>query len=178
MQPLQMALDVGEYENVKFEEVGTFSSDVLKFRLEATLAKSDMNVFLNEYKDEMKRRGVVFPGFRPGKLPPYVMGDVRKYLVSYGLENTIGQLCNFNGLMICGEDGGEVAFGEDEFYKEIIKEDFRGFDFEAQRDAWREGTDFSFIAEFPAKKDDASTGSDDAPIAEESSSVVDAEVVE
>lgn len=59
--------------------------------------------YLNEYQEEMKRRKVVFPGFRPGKLPPYVMGDVRRYLVCFGLETMIGQLCNNNRLEVCFE---------------------------------------------------------------------------
>ncbi len=169
-----MDLDVGEYNNVKFEKVGDYDSNGIgKYRMEATLESKEMNVFLNEYKEEMKRRGVVFPGFRPGKLPPFVMGDVRKYLVSYGLENTIGQICNYNGLLICNEDGSDAAFGEDEFYQKIVQDDIRG-DFEKQRDAWREGTDFSFTVEFPAKKpDDADTSGNGG-----SDGVVDAQVVE
>jgi len=153
---IRMKLDVGEYENIKFEKISDINAEsgLGKYRLEATIASSEMNVYLNEYKDEMKRRKVVFPGFRAGKLPPYVMGDVRRYLVSYGLENTIGQLCNFNGLMICGEDGSEVAFGEDDLYKEIILNNSHGQDFETQRDVWREGTNFSFISEFCAKSED------------------------
>ena len=144
-------LDTGDFEDVKFEKVADIGN-IGKYKLEATLPASEMNTYLNEYKDEMKRRKVSFPGFRPGKLPPFVMGDVRKYLVSYGLEMTLGQLCNYNSLVICDDTGAEVTgFGEDEFYSEIVKEDFRGFNFEQQRDAWKEGTDLSFTAEFCAK---------------------------
>lgn len=49
---------------------------------------------------------------------------------------------------MCTEDGGDVAFGEDSYYETIIKPDFRGYDYIKQRDSWREGTDFSFSAEF------------------------------
>jgi len=123
---LIMELDTGDYENVKFTKVADIGS-VSKYRLEATLSAAEMNVYLEEYKDEMKRRKVVFPGFRPGKLPPFVMGDVRRYLVCYGLENTIGQLCNYNSLVMCDEEGKEVdGFGEDELYKHIIHEDGSG----------------------------------------------------
>lgn len=87
----------------------------------------------------MKKRKVQFPGFRPGNLPPYVMVDVRKYIVCYGLESMLGELCNLNGLAMCNQDREEVAFGEDAYYQEIFKEDFRGYDFEKQRDAWKEG---------------------------------------
>ena len=74
-----------------------------------------------------------------------------QYLVCYGLENTIGQLCNYNALMLCDAEGTEVVLGEDEYYSTIIQEDFRGFAYDAQRDAWREGTDFTFSAVFQAK---------------------------
>ena len=125
-----MELDTGDYENVKFTKVADIGS-VGKYRLEATLSAAEMNVYLEEYKDEMKRRKVVFPGFRPGKLPPFVMGDVRRYLVCYGLENTIGQMCNYNALMMCDEAGKEVeGFGEDELYKQIVTVDEHGRDFE------------------------------------------------
>ena len=71
------------------------------------------------------------------------------------------------------EDGSDAAFGEDEFYQKIVQDDIRG-DFEKQRDAWREGTDFSFTVEFPAKKpDDADTSGNGG-----SDGVVDAQVVE
>jgi hypothetical protein len=47
-----------------------------------------------------------------------------------------------------------------------LKEDFRGYGFEKQRDAWKEGTDFSFSAEFYAISDDPLT------VGEEQSEVV------
>lgn len=71
----------------------------------------------------------------------------------YGLENTIGQLCNYNALKLCDAQGGEVVLGEDEYYSTIIQEDVRGFAYDAQRDAWREGTDFAFTAVFSAKNE-------------------------
>jgi hypothetical protein len=145
---LWMSLQTGDFENVKFSKLSTSPSGPSRFGLSAVITKADMNSFLNEYKEEMKRRKVVFPGFRAGKLPPYVMGDVRKYLVCFGLETMLGQLCNLNKLQMCSEEGGEVAFGEDKYYDEIIQKDFRGFDFAKQRDSWREGTDFSFACEF------------------------------
>jgi hypothetical protein len=73
--------------------------------------------------------------------------------VCYGLENTIGQLCNYNALKLCDAQGGEVVLGEDEYYSTIIQEDVRGFAYDAQRDAWREGTDFVFTAVFSAKEE-------------------------
>lgn len=110
------------------------------------------------------------------------MPDVRKYIVCFGLETMLGQLCNINGLEMCEENGDPVAFGEDAYYEQIFVEDFRGFDFQKQRDAWREGTDFTFAVEFFAKSEggDMSAGVidtevvSDAPIADS----IDAEVVE
>ena len=141
-------LDVGEFENVVFKRASTVTDTIGKYTLDAVVPSAALNSYLEEYKDEMKRRKVVFPGFRAGKLPPYVMGDVRKYLVCYGLETMLGTLCNNNGLKLCNDKGEDVAFGEDAYYEEIVKTDFRGYDFQKQRDAWREGTPFKFAAEF------------------------------
>jgi hypothetical protein len=94
-------LDTGDFEGVKrFSKVSDVSGKISKYLLEATIDKKELNSYLEEYKEEMKRRKVVFPGFRAGKLPPYVMADVRKYLVCYGLETILGSLCNNNGLKV------------------------------------------------------------------------------
>ena len=146
-------LDVGEYENVVFKKAASLSDKIGKYTLEAVVPTSALNSYLEEYKEEMKRRKVVFPGFRAGKLPPYVMGDVRKYLVCYGLETMLGTLCNNNSLKLVTETGEDVPFGEDSYYETIIKEDFRGYDFQKQRDAWKEGTPFKFSAEFFAAEE-------------------------
>lgn len=93
-------LKTGDFENVKFTLVNAIESNFGLFAVDATIKARDMNEFLKEYKDEMKRRKVVFPGFRTGVLPPYVMGDIRRYLVCYGLETLLGQLGNLNGLKV------------------------------------------------------------------------------
>lgn len=49
------------------------------------------------------------------------------------------------------EDKTEPQLGDDEFFEAVIQKDFRNFDFQKQRDTWREGTDFTFAAEFLAK---------------------------
>jgi uncharacterized protein YciU (UPF0263 family) len=54
---------------------------------------------------------------------------------------------------MCSENGDQVPFGEDNYYEQIVKDDFRGYDFIKQRESWREGTDFSFKAEFFAEED-------------------------
>ena len=93
-------LTTGEFEHVKISKVNEIADNFGKFKVEATIKSSEMNEFLKEYMEEMKRRKVNFPGFRPGKLPPYVMGDVRRYLVCFGLETMLGELCNLNGLKV------------------------------------------------------------------------------
>lgn len=100
LRKVYSTLDVGDFENVAFSKVGQLSSDIGQFRVEATVAADDMNGYLDEYKEEMKDRKVIFPGFRPGKIPPSAMIDIRKYLVSHSIETIIGQLCNLNGLMV------------------------------------------------------------------------------
>ena len=81
------------------------------------------------------------------------MSDVRKYIVSYGLETILGGLANLNDMQLVTEEGEDVAFGEDEFYTSIIQTDERGYDFEQQRDAWKENMDFPFSAKFFAVRD-------------------------
>ena len=176
---LTMGLDlnVGEFE-CDFEQTdyqSTKASNLFEFTLKARIPAKEMKVYLEEYKDEMKKRKVVFPGFRPGKLPPYIMGDVRKYIVSYGLESMLGGLANLNDMQLVTEDGEDVPFGEDEYYKSIIQTDERGFDFEQQRDAWRENCDFPFSAKFFAIKDEEeeSEGVEEGP-----PDAIDAEIVE
>ena len=93
-------LDTGDFEVATFTKIATVKDDLSKFLLEATVDIKSLDSYLKEYTEEMKRRKVVFPGFRPGKLPPYVMGDVRKYLISYGLETMLGSLANANGLKV------------------------------------------------------------------------------
>ena len=167
-------LDIGDLENVVFKKASAVTSTIGKYTLEATVPTAALNSYLDEYKEEMKRRKVTFPGFRHGKLPPYVMGDVRKYLVCYGLETMLGTLCNNNALKLCTETGEDVPFGEDAYYEEIIKEDFRGYDFQKQRDTWREGTPFKFQAEFYCLEEgDSSSGDEDSS----SSSVIDTTAV-
>ena len=100
MSTTDIEMDVGEFEQAVFKKTAVVKDNVGKYTLEATIEKAALNSYLLEYKEEMKRRKVLFPGFRAGKLPPYVMPDVRKYLVCYGLETLIGQLCNGNGLKV------------------------------------------------------------------------------
>eukprot|EP01041_Mallomonas_annulata_P003906 gene3906-7790_t len=144
-------LDVGDLENMDFKRISRISPTIAKYRLEGTIKSKELNSYLEDYKEEMKRRKVTFPGFRAGKLPPYVMTDVRRYILCYGMELNLGNLCNMNEIIMSTESGEDVAFGEDSYYDEIFLKDFRDYDFQKQRDAWKEGTDFSFIVEFFAR---------------------------
>lgn len=54
---------------------------------------------------------------------------------------------------MCSETGAQVPFGEDDYYEQIVVKDFRGYDFQKQRESWREGTDFTFKAEFYAEEE-------------------------
>ena len=175
-------LEIGEYEGAVFNKVGGVmdpSSKIQRYRLEYTMKPKETNAFLNEYKGEMKRRKVIFPGFRPGVLPPYAMGDVRKYIVSYALELTIGSICNMNSLVMCSETGDQVPFGTDEFYEEIILDDYRGYNFTQFQSTWREGTDMQFTAEFFAMSEAGDDSDEDGTASSDSGddNVIDAEVV-
>eukprot|EP01038_Epipyxis_sp_PR26KG_P015334 gene15334-20664_t len=153
-------LSNGEFENSKIRFLKSVDENLGYYEIEGLIKAKELNGYLNEYKQEMKQRKVTFPGFRPGNIPPFAMTDVRRYLVCYGLETTIGQLCNLNNLVMCDESGNEAPFGEDSYYDKIIKEDFRGYNFTQQRDAWREGVDFVFKAEFYAINEEPSDEDD------------------
>ena len=93
-------MDVGEFENVQFEKLTTVNDRISKYRIVGTIKPKDTNQYMADYKGEIKKKNIVFPGFRAGKLPPYVMADVRRYIVCFGLESLLGQLCNQNNLMV------------------------------------------------------------------------------
>lgn len=172
-------LDVGEVEGTEFNQIESLAADLGKFRLKTTLDASDLNDVLDEYKGELKKRKFSFPGFRPGKIPPYAMGDVRNYIISFGLETVIGKLCNMNGLQLCNEDRSEVTFGSDDYYKQIIQDDANGNDFLTQRGEWREGNDITFTAEFFAEIDaDAAESSESEDAAGYDEDIIDVSAVE
>lgn len=99
--PMRMVvLNTGEFQNVDFQVKELIEKDFGLFSVKATIKSKDMNEFLNEYKAEMKKKKVIFPGFRVGVIPPYVMGDIRRYIVCYGLETLLGKLANLNQLEV------------------------------------------------------------------------------
>jgi hypothetical protein len=74
----------------------------------------------------------------------------------------------------------DVPFGEEVYYGTIIQKDAKGLDYFQQRDAWREGTDFSFAAEFYAKIASAEEEDEPSQVVDVSnnSTVVDTDLVE
>ncbi len=175
-------LNTGDFDCdfAKTDYKSTKASNLFQYSLKAKIPAKEMNVYLDEYKEEMKKRKVVFPGFRPGKLPPYIMGDVRKYIVSYGLESMLGGLANLNDMQLVTEEGEDVPFGEDEYYTQIISEDDNGRGFEELRDSWKENSDFSFSAKFFAITDEEGDGEDEEDREEACGpeDAIDAEIVE
>jgi hypothetical protein len=93
-------LSTGQYENVQISRLAVINDRISKYRIDAVIKSKEMNRFLADYKVEMKTRKVLFPGFRPGVLPPYAMTDVRKYLVCFGLDTYLGEICNVNELTV------------------------------------------------------------------------------
>ena len=181
--PLRMSqeIDTGEFdcELQQTDFKSTKAMNLFEYELKAKIPAKEMKSYLEEYKDEMKKRKVVFPGFRPGKLPPYVMGDVRKYIVSYGLETILGGLANLNDMQLVTEDGEDVPFGEDDYYSSIIQTDDQGRNFEQIRDAWKENQDFSFIDKFFAIVDmEEEAGGEDSTTSDGESVAIDTEIVE
>ena len=168
-------LEVGEVENVVFTLEETGKDNVNKYKVVGSLKPRETNAYLIDYKAEISKRGVVFPGFRAGKLPPYVMGDVRRYIVCFGIETVLRELCNANSLQVCDEKGEEINLGEDAFFEAIIQDTTSGKKFAAQRDSWKEGTDFDFTGVFWARvfEDEEEEEVDAGPV-----KVVDTEVIE
>jgi hypothetical protein len=148
-------LDISEVDGVSlFKQIAEVKKNTGKYRIEGVITKEVSNEYLEEYKQEMIRRKVSFPGFRVGKLPPYVMTDVRKYLISFGLENVLTTLMNNNMLRAVDENCQELpnsALADDNYFQQIIQEDDDGRDYLTVRDSWREGADFSYAIELFAE---------------------------
>jgi hypothetical protein len=95
------ALSTGDLENVAIARIDSLGDTSFgKFKIDGKVAKKEMNGFIYEYKEEMKRKNVIIPGFRPGKVPPHAMPEIREFVVSHALETLLGELCNVNGLMV------------------------------------------------------------------------------
>jgi len=100
------------------------------------------------------------------------MGDVRRYIVCFGIETVLRDLCNANSLQVCSEKGEEIMLGEDAFFESIIQDTASGKKFAAQRDSWKEGTDFDFTGIFWARVFEDET-EEDGPV-----KVIDTETIE
>eukprot|EP01031_Cornospumella_fuschlensis_P034231 gene34232-41437_t len=148
---IPVQLSTGGVEEVKFYRIAEVSGDIGKYRVKADLPPQAMVEFLNEYIKEMNQRNIRVPGFRPGKLPPAAMADVKRYIASYAVEVTITALCNDHKLEVCDEKYSALTLDDDTF-QQIVLPDAQGRDYLGQRDAWKEGNGFSFVAEFFASK--------------------------
>ena len=54
-------LDTGDFEGVSFVQLND-DNGIGKFNIDASISSAELNDILDEYKAEMKRRKVVFPG--------------------------------------------------------------------------------------------------------------------
>ena len=72
-----------------------------------------------------------------------------------------------------------MQFGSDEFYESVIEDSPTGKSFVQQRDAWKEGQDFSFTANFYATEDTTQDDDlEDDGSDEEGEDVVDTDLAE
>jgi hypothetical protein len=95
------ALSTGDLENVAIARIDSVGgSSFGKFRVDGKVTKKELNGFIHEYKEEMKRKKVIIPGFRPGKVPPHAMQEIRESVVGHALEAMLGGICNANGLVV------------------------------------------------------------------------------
>jgi hypothetical protein len=62
LQSTETPLDIGEFENVQFTLKESLPNRVNKYQVIAVLKPKDTNGYLNDYKEEIKKRGVIFPG--------------------------------------------------------------------------------------------------------------------
>lgn len=94
-------LTVGDMTNIALTKIEDVSSNrVGKFRLKGIIPSQELNSYIVEYKEEMKRKKVIIPGFRPGVIPPHAMPEIRSFVVSHGLETILSELCNINRLRV------------------------------------------------------------------------------
>lgn len=93
-------LKIGELRDVKFERLQSIRDDFAKYRLECTISEEQLDYHLQSYMKEVQKRKVSFKGFRVGKIPPDAMRDVRRFVVDYGVELTLKEICAVNGLTV------------------------------------------------------------------------------
>lgn len=55
-------LNVDDFEGAQFTEIQTVNDVISKFKLAASVPISQMDSYLAEYKGELKKRGIKFPG--------------------------------------------------------------------------------------------------------------------
>jgi hypothetical protein len=55
-------LNIGSLENVIFKKIDSLPNNINKYQLKATIKPKDTYSYLADYKEELKKRKVVFPG--------------------------------------------------------------------------------------------------------------------
>jgi hypothetical protein len=91
-------LTVGD--NVQISQLHSGSAGCGKYRTNGYVCYKDLYGYIREYKEEMKRKRVIIPVFRPGVVPAHAMPEIRSFVVNYALENVLKNLCNVNELMV------------------------------------------------------------------------------
>lgn len=71
-----------------------------KYRVSGHIPSNELDEYIRDYKDELKRRRVIIPGFRPGVVPPHAMQEVRHFAVDHALTKLLGTLCSVNELKV------------------------------------------------------------------------------
>lgn len=87
LRPEPIWLPVGQFDAI-FEKLYDISPLVGRYRLNATISVSDMNLMIKQYSADMVSKGVCFPGFRLGQQSPLVMRDVYKKCIAFGITGT------------------------------------------------------------------------------------------
>jgi hypothetical protein len=91
-------LTVGD--NVQISQLDNGPAGCGKYRADGHVCYKDLYGYIREYKDEMKRKRVIIPGFRPGVVPAHAMPEIRSFVVNYAVENVLKNLCNVNELRV------------------------------------------------------------------------------
>ena len=98
---LMSELNSGGFENVYINRIDNCDDNTFgKFKVDTCIKRRDMNSILKAYREELIKKKVIYRGFRPGKVPPYAMPEIRSSVVNHAIATTIGELCFLNGLTV------------------------------------------------------------------------------
>lgn len=101
LQAQPKILSTGGLENIEFIKLDSSNEpDFGKYRVSGLITSRQLNILIRDYKEEMKRKRIILPGFRPGKVPPYAMPEIRSFVINYALEQVLQGICNANNLLV------------------------------------------------------------------------------